>query len=125
MVTASLEQLVTCCSELRIRHPEIRTRIVYEAVLNIERYMDHTYVATGAQHIYSRGTLPQQYAQHSDNYRPNRPLNVRQIYKSEVLDIFKNATFMGIWQVFQASNVIQHPMHSVYPAGVPIYKAGS
>ena len=50
------------------RHPDIRTRIVYEAVLNIERYLDNTYVATGAQHIYSRGTLPQQYAQYSETY---------------------------------------------------------
>ena len=99
------------------RHPEIGTIIVYEAVLNIERYLDHTYVATGAQQLYSRATLPQQYAQYSDNYRTNRPLNVRQIYKSGVLDICKNAAFMGIWQILQASNVIQHPMHSVYPAG--------
>ena len=99
------------------RHVEIRTRIVYEAVTNIESYLDHTYVATGAQNLYSRGTLPQQYAQYSDNYRPNRPLNVRQIYKSEVLDICKNGAFMGIWQVFQTSNVIKHPMHSVYPPG--------
>ena len=99
------------------RHPEIRTRIIYEAVSNIECYLDHTYVATGAPNLYSRGTLPQQYAQYSDSYRTNRPLNVRQIYKSEVLDICKNAAFMGIWQVFQASNVIKHTMCSVYPDG--------
>ena len=90
---------------------------MYEAVTNIESYLDHTYVAKGAQNLYSRGTLSQQYAQYSDNYRPNRPLNVRQIYKSEVLDICKNGAFMGIWQVFQTSNVIKHPMHSIYPPG--------
>ena len=39
------------------RNPEIRTRIIYEAVTNNECYLNHTYVATGTQNLYSRGTL--------------------------------------------------------------------
>ena len=37
------------------------------------------------------------------------------LYKEEVLDICKDGTFMGIWQIFQLANVIKWPICSVHP----------
>ena len=55
------------------------------------------------------------YAQYSDNYNPYATFNIVQLYKEEVLDICKDGTFMGIWQIFQIANVIKQPICSVHP----------
>ena len=62
-------------------------------------------------------TLCDQHAMYSDNYNPNTPLNVEAIYMCELLDICKDGAYMGIWQLFQVANVLQHPVKSVYPEG--------
>ena len=43
-------------------HKEIRMRLVFEAVLNKDKYLDNEYLKNGATHIHGRGTFPQQYA---------------------------------------------------------------
>ena len=53
------------------RYTEIRVRLIYEAVKNIEHYLDDNYVSIGAHNFYSDGTLPEQYAQYSDNFNPH------------------------------------------------------
>ena len=62
-------------------------------------------------------TLPEQYAQYSDNYIPNIgiPFNVLALYKQEVMDIRIDGAYMGIWQVFQTANMLNHPICSVLP----------
>ena len=80
-------------------------------------YLDNNYVQQGANHLYRWGTLIQQYAMYSDNYRPQETLNVDNIYMQEVLDICKNGAYMGVWQLFQVANVIEYPVTSVYPEG--------
>ena len=80
-------------------------------------YLNNTYLGRGATNFYCRGTLCDQYAMYSDNYNPNAPLNVEAIYMCEVLDICKDGAYMGIWQLFQIANVLQHPVKSVYPEG--------
>ena len=97
------------------RYNEIRTRIIYESINNMARYLDNAYLEMGANHLYHRGSLAQQYAMYSDNYRANNVLDVEHFYKAEVLDICKDGGFMGIWQFFQLANVIQAPVRSVYP----------
>ena len=67
---------------------------------NIDKYVDHNYVSIGACNFYVRGTLPEQYAQYLDNYNPYATFNMMQLYKEEVLDICKDGTFIGIWQIF-------------------------
>ena len=99
------------------RHAEIRTRIAYEAVNNMAHYLDNSYVQQGANHLYRQGTFTQQCAMYSDNYRPHDTLNVENIYMQEVMDICKNGAYMGVWQIFQVANVIQHPVKLVYPEG--------
>ena len=96
-------------------YDEIRTRIIYESVQNMDMYLDNAYLQMGANHIYHRGSLAQQYAMYSDNYEPNVVLDIANIYKCEVLDICKDGAYMGIWQIFQIANVIQSPVCSVYP----------
>ena len=61
---------------------EIRVRLVYEAILNINSYVDDIYVSVGARHSYDRATLTEQYAQYSDNFILNtgRPIDVLDIY---------------------------------------------
>ena len=98
------------------RYMEIRVRIVYEAVLNKNKYLDDTYISHGATNFYRRATLVEQFAQYSDNFVPGRGFNVNTLYNKEVLDICKDMAFMGIWQIFQTANVIQNPIKSVYPS---------
>ena len=57
-------------------YTEIRVRIVYESVRNIDKYFDHIYLSKGAHHFYERGTLPDQYAQYSENYNPHGTFNM-------------------------------------------------
>ena len=97
------------------RYEEMRCRIVYEAVKNISHYLDHDYVSNGAHNLYDRGTLPEQYAQYSDNYNPHQAFNLTRLYKREVLDICCDGAYMGIWQIFQIANVIKMPVTSVHP----------
>ena len=62
-----------------------------------------------------RGTLPEQYGQYSDNYNPYVQFNLKRLYEQEVLDICADGAFCGIWQIFQACNVIQCPIQSIHP----------
>ena len=96
-------------------YTELRVRIIYKAVQNIEKYLDHNYVSVGAHNFYECGTLPEQYAQYSHNYNLNATFNILQLYKEEVLDICKDGAFMGIWQIFWIVNVIKQPICSVHP----------
>ena len=43
------------------------------------------------------------------------PLDVLALYRQEVMDICKDRAYMGIWQIFQTANVLNQPIHSVYP----------
>ena len=60
------------------RYMEMRVRIVYEAVINLDSYLDNIYVSVGAHNFYDCATLPEQYVQYSANYIPNNaiPLDV-------------------------------------------------
>ena len=73
--------------------------IIYEAVLNMGQYLDDNYVSNGVHNFYDRGTLPEQYAQYSDNFNPHVAFNMLQLYKREVVDICSDGAFMGIWQM--------------------------
>ena len=94
---------------------EIRVRIIYEAVLNMGQYLDDNYVSNGAHNFYDRGTLPEQYAQYSDNYNPHVAFDMLKLYKREVMEICCDGAFMGIWQIFQVANVLKRPITSVHP----------
>ena len=102
-------------SKTEKNYMEIRVRIIYEAVLNMGQYLDDNYVSNGANNFYDRGTLPEQYAQYSDNYNPHVAFDMLKLYKREVMDICCDGAFMGIWQIFQVENVLKRPITSVHP----------
>ena len=81
----------------------------------MEHYIDDNYVSIGAHNFYNHGTLPQQYAQYSDNLNPHVTFNLTHLYKREVLDITQDGAYMGIWQIFQAANIAKRPICSVHP----------
>ena len=89
------------------RHLEMKKRIVYEACLNKNHYLNNDYISKGANHQYARATLVEQFAQYADCYVPSVGLNVERIYEQEVMDIHKNNSYMGIWQIFQSADVIR------------------
>ena len=97
------------------RYTEIRVRLIYEAVKNIEHYLDDNYISIGAHNFYSHGTLPEQYAQYSDNFNPHVTFNMTRLYKTEVMDITNDGAYMGIWQIFQEANIVKRPICSVHP----------
>ena len=105
-------------SKSQSRYMEMRVRIAFEAVINLDSYLDNNYVSVGAHNCYNCATLPEQYMQYSANYIPNTaiPLDVLDLYKKEVMDIRKDGAFMGIWQIFQAANVLKFPIRSVFPS---------
>ena len=78
---------------------------------------DDNDVLVGAVNFYTCATLPEQYAQYSDNHIPNTgiPLDVLALYKQEVMDICIDSAYMGIWQIFQTANVLNRPVHTVFP----------
>ena len=76
-------------------------------------YIDDNYVSIGAYNFYNNGTLPEQYAQYSDNFNPHVTFNLTYLYKREVLDITQDGAYMGIWQIFQADNITKRPICSV------------
>ena len=97
------------------RYTEIRVCLVYEAVRNMAHYLDENYISIGARNFYKHGTLPEQYAQNSDNYNPHVTFNMTWLYKREVIDITNDGAYMGIWQIFQAANTVKRPICSVHP----------
>ena len=65
------------------KYCEICACIVYEAVINMQSYIDNIYKSIGSKNFYDRGMLPEQYAQYSDNCIPNTgvALDVADLYK--------------------------------------------
>ena len=42
-------------------------------------------------------------------------VDVLDLYKHEVMDIRQDGVFMGIWQIFQAANILKWPIRSDFP----------
>ena len=63
------------------RYTEFRVCIIYEVVLNVAMYLDDNYLLNGAHNFYDCGTLPEQYAQYSNNYNPHATFNMVKLYK--------------------------------------------
>ena len=97
------------------RHKEIRVRIVYEAIQNMDKYLDNQYVSISALNVYGRATLVEQFAMYTEEFCPNIPLDVLNLYKKEVMEIHKLSSDCGIWQIFQTANIVHVPIQSVYP----------
>ena len=103
------------CFRTQENHVEMRVRLVYEAVLNAKYYISNRYLSRGCNIIYRRAGPCKQIAMYSTFYDPSIPLDVVDIYKREVLDVAKDGTYCGLWQIAQASNILRRPVMSIYP----------
>lgn len=94
-------------------HPEMRARIVYEAVLSSKNYLDNNYISKGANVQYRRGDTVTQFAQLSKYCL--RGMSNEQIFQKETMEMCKDGTYMGMWQIAQAANILGHPVNSIFP----------
>ena len=99
-------------------HREIRVRLVIEGVKNKCMYLDNEYLKLGATHVHKRGTFPQQYALFIGQNLPSCGSiddTVEVIYDRDILDLRKDRLYTGMWQIWQACNIIGRPIRSVFP----------
>ena len=97
----------------------IGATLVYEAIINKNFYLDNTYLEYGA--VGDRN-LKSQFAIYSEAYKKVKTINWNDhtlfvIYEQEVLEMRMEFAYCGMWQFYQASNVICRPLRSVYPFG--------
>ena len=73
-------------------------------------------MSNGATRKHSHGTFPQQYALFSGQFFHPVGGNIDDIievvYKKEMLSVCNNRSFMGMWQLWAACNLIQRPIVS-------------
>ena len=59
------------------------------------------------------------YAQYSDQFIPGfkqlTATYITKLYRNELVSISQPGAYMGIWQLFQTANILQVPVHSIYP----------
>ena len=110
-------------------HKEIRMRMLMEGVLNRNRYFDNEYLKIGAEKEYGHATLPLVYAQYISDFRafqlpPNISGKTRlrrlkklatDIYEKDMVKQRISGTYMSMWQLFQAANVLGRPVRIVFP----------
>ena len=101
------------------KHREIRLHILIECIQNKHYYLDNEYLSKGVTHIHGRGTFPQQYALFSGQYIPAGYGDIEEIvetiYEREVVTLKNDGAFMGMWQLWAASNLTGRPIRSVFP----------
>ena len=107
-----------CYSGSESMHLEIRARIVIEGIVNKKYYTSHEVMSRGATIF--RKSLPYLYVEYSDYYLNGQKITqntVDYIYLRELHDCCKINSYMGLWQIAQASSVLNMPIQSVYPTG--------
>ena len=88
------------------RNVELRARIVIEGVYNKRRYLDNDYLALGSNSVRQKGTFTQQYALFSGQYAHGELLDViESVYDNEMLAMCKPHEYMGMWQIWAATNL--------------------
>ena len=78
-------------------------------------YLNEEYISKGATAFHRRGPTVDQIAMFSENYNALERLDTDHSYKLKVLDICTSDGYMGMLQILAAANILQHPIHSVYP----------
>ena len=87
-------------------HIELRVRIIYKAVLNMNYYLINRHLSRGCNIVYRRGGPSKQLAMYSSSYSAQEVLNIPEVYKQEVLEITKDSAYCGLWQMAQAANIL-------------------
>lgn len=103
------------------KHLEIRGRIVYQAILEKQKFLSAEYLDFGTNHVYGRASTPEIFAQYSEHFIPETvltPTVVERIYEAEVLEVARAGSECGIWQMFQASAALNRAIQLIYPYDV-------
>ena len=103
-----------------VHHLEIRARIVIESIVNRLHYTHHACLSRGVTSGNTRTNLPQVYAEYSDLYENAQLVNedtVMYMFCQETYTCSRPGAYMGLWQFASAAEVLQTPIHSVYPCG--------
>ena len=105
-------------------HREIRARIVVDGIWHEESYLNELHLKRGSSagnQKRRKKSVPLQtlYAQYSVQFIPGfkqlTAANITKLYRSELVSISQPGAYMGIWQLFQTANILQVPVHSIYP----------
>ena len=100
------------------RYLEVRVRIAIEGILNRKFYLSDSCLERGASYLHSNADLPTVFATFSDYYTPGQKIGqemISYIYSKEVHECCRSGTYMGLWQLAQASTVFGVPLHTIYP----------
>ena len=98
------------------KHIQIRAKIVIESVINKEKYLNHEYLSQGAVEVCEDVTLPEIFTRFSGQNAAGLSDNiVESVYKKEIMSLTKKGSYMGMWQLFAAANVLAHPIRSIFP----------
>lgn len=100
---------------------EMRVRIVQEAVVNIDYYLNADELFKGQTHEHCRNGIATRYCSYSHYFEHNMLYtdeNIRQVYINETMGLRTNYEWCGIWQFHQAANVLQCPLYSIYPGRI-------
>ena len=102
------------------RHKELRARLVAEAVTHKQYYLDNDYLnLEGA----FEADLAEYYSIISESYMSVNPREtnrstIEKIYEAEVVSLARQGQYCGMWQMYQAANVLGRPIKSVFPTGM-------
>ena len=98
-------------------HHEVRVRITFDTLINEESFLQHAILAGGSS-VGSKNR-PASYAAYSGFLMPEIMMlnehSMCTIYQREVLANSKQFTYMGVWQIYQATEAFRHPIGCVYP----------
>ncbi|RUS85585.1 hypothetical protein EGW08_006668 [Elysia chlorotica] len=102
-----------------IKPKDIRIRIIEELVSNQNYYLDEKNLKKGYDKTSKDLEHIKAFAQYSDHIIPGQKLNaevIKKLYEKEVMDICKDKSYMGIWQMFALATVLKMPIRRCYPS---------
>ena len=100
------------------KHLEIRARIVIEGIMHKDSYITDDCLERGASLVHGNADLPTVFSTFSEYYTPGQKLTddtISCIYTMEIHSCSHPGSYMGLWQLAQASSVLQIPIHTIYP----------
>ena len=103
-------------------HDEIRVRLVIDAVVNQEQYLQNANLQVGIQGCLPRGNLVNTYLMYSFGAQTHLPgptaaedWKRQEMYEHLTFDLSRNNTWCNIWQCHQAANILQRKVRMIFP----------
>ena len=90
---------------------ELRTRMTYEAVTNMDWYLDIDNLSLDLPALGTDKTIVEKYVLFSGT----NETDAEQCYKDEVIRCFKSGAYCALWQIHHLATVICRPIITVFP----------